>query len=349
MTTFHMDIHRILPGRRWKLSRLRLSLAGPLSLFILIVLIYYIWLQQGTIQDTRKSEIRGACTALKDSLDLRYHPVTASVIYADDDKKIVYCLPPKTGCTVLKKAIGTASGKYNHDALTEAFKMEKNWFRQELSTRLAFNPSEYVHTEQYLNMIDLKPGINSTLIGREDYFKVVIVRDPYDRLLSAYKDKILSILKPGGEYYGAVPFMLTIQNAMRGQSGNKSFQSLDEFKRAKRHRPHIQNLSTLDEVLRYLGTVVDKSSAPTPERHFTTIYSACRVCDIHYDYIIKQETLHQDIMDLYKNILKYNADMLELLDPVNGPRSTKHGKTKQQYFAELSENAKKGSKIVSGT
>ena len=95
---------------------------------------------------------------------------------------------------------------------------------------------EYVHTDEYLRMIGLK-RVSPTLKLRTDYFKVIVVRNPYERILSAYKDKILSIPKPHGNIYGNVAFDTLVKQTMRGINS------------------HIKNISTFDEMLRYLNTI----------------------------------------------------------------------------------------------
>merc|ERR1712227_130338 len=283
-------------------------------------------MQMQARQTRRTNTLNTTCAKIKHKLQPKQcRPL--SCMYADDVKKIVYCLPPKAGCTVLKRAIGTISGNFNFTTLMNMF---PDKYRRRLSQQMKFNPSEFVHTRQWEQMVGLK-HVSYPLTGRTDYLKAIVVRNPFERFVSAYKDRIVSLQTPNGKVHGLAALDKSIRTTMRGATS------------------HIKNISSFSEALRYHAKISGEHSKEI-DRHFLTLYSACSPCDIHYDYVIKQETLYEDISNFYHNVLKSNISMEGLLDRSQGPTSKtkKYEKTLQEYYSEVKEDAKQAARIYLG-
>ena len=107
----------------------------------------------------------------------------------DDMRKIIYCSVPKVGSTNMKIALAKTGGVLN-DKYTEMLEKSKN-----ISSTLTHgSPSSYVHGAGFLKAANLKrlsSYSQEEIIERlENYFKFVIVRGPWSRLISAYNDKL---------------------------------------------------------------------------------------------------------------------------------------------------------------
>jgi hypothetical protein len=103
-------------------------------------------------------------------------------MYVDDDRRYVYCLVSKASCTSWKRTLLWMTGKDTvHD------------YR-----RLDDMPPGYVHNHRVQRSRAEENGRtwSKSEVGRllqgGDYFKFAFFRDPIDRLVSAYRDKILS-------------------------------------------------------------------------------------------------------------------------------------------------------------
>ncbi|KAI4490147.1 hypothetical protein M0804_004329 [Polistes exclamans] len=112
-------------------------------------------------------------------------------------------------------------------------------------------------------------NINKTLKKLQSTKKFLIVRHPFERLLSAYRDKLEHI--NGREYY---------------------------YKRFGRHITHKYRRHknstraklepTFEEFLEFIA------NEKYFDEHWAPYYDTCKPCTIHYDYILKFETFQED-------------------------------------------------------
>ena len=87
-------------------------------------------------------------------------------MYISHAHKILYMPVPKSGCTTIKKLL---------------------WFMES-----GFPPSGAIHTANpTMSFKDLRPILDMNPI--KSYFKFCVVRDPIDRLLSAYNHRVLAL------------------------------------------------------------------------------------------------------------------------------------------------------------
>uniref|UniRef100_A0A452V8X0 Carbohydrate sulfotransferase n=1 Tax=Ursus maritimus TaxID=29073 RepID=A0A452V8X0_URSMA len=126
------------------------------------------WKETDVAQETRRSFLQEFCKkygGVSRPQSHLFHMV--SRIYVEDKHKILYCEVPKAGCSNWKRILmvlsGLASSAYNisHDAVHYGKHLKK------------------------LDSFDLK-GIYTRL---NTYTKAVFVRDPMERLVSAFRDK----------------------------------------------------------------------------------------------------------------------------------------------------------------
>lgn len=95
-------------------------------------------------------------------------------IHISIKNKIVYFEIPKTGCTTIKNILLRAElGQF--EALSDGFNDSDV---HSLSSSVLLRP------------FNLNPSMFDEILNSKDFFKFAIVRDPVERLLSAYLDKI---------------------------------------------------------------------------------------------------------------------------------------------------------------
>ena len=164
------------------------------------------------------------------------------MLAVDDDLKLIYCVIPKVGTTTWKRAIAKSR------------EIEPRINRWNLWKRL----SNYTEEER-----------NERL---KTYFKFVFVREPLQRLLSAYKNKFLQIPSYTKD------LRKEIVQSLRPQ----------DFK------PEGKNFVKFKEFIQYF------SSNMSRDQHWRRYEKLCHPCVIDYDFIGHLETLKEDAALLLK-------------------------------------------------
>ena len=164
------------------------------------------------------------------------------MLAVDDDLKLIYCVVPKVGTTTWKRVIAKSR--------------------------------------------EIRPGINRWIMWRrlsnytveemnehlKTYFKFVFVREPLQRLLSAYKNKFIQIPRYTSE------LRKEIVQALRPQ----------DFK------PNGKNFVKFQEFIQYLSNNMSRN------QHWRQYEKLCHPCVINYDFIGHLETLKEDAALLLK-------------------------------------------------
>ena len=115
----------------------------------------------------------------------------------------------------------------------------------------------------------------------ESYFKFTFVREPFERILSAYKDKFVYLRKydrPILEFHG--------KEILKNFRPNASQRALKEL-----------NDITFREFIEYLVTKGSKRSTSVMDWHWDNYVNICGMCSIEYDFIGHYETMEQDLAD----------------------------------------------------
>ena len=176
-----------------------------------------------------------------------------------------------------------------------------------------------VHTPEYMKRVGMEfvHRLSHTMLN---YTKIILVRNPLDRMISAYEDK----------------FMPKVSFRLRALEQYITAQRRNTEMKYERRPTGI----TFNEFVLGMGEV---GFPPNQMQvHFNTYYSICRICQITYDYIVFQETLMDDASYIFKHILKSDMDPHQLLNPRKGPTSDENHSnlTKHQRYATLTPRAK---------
>ncbi|XP_043299992.1 carbohydrate sulfotransferase 9 isoform X2 [Cervus canadensis] len=209
------------------------------------------WKRIDATQEKRRSFLREFCKKYGGVSRPQSHVFhMVSRIYVEDKHKILYCEVPKAGCSNWKRILMVLNGlapsadNISHDAVHYGKHLKK------------------------LDSFDLK-GIYSRL---NTYTKAVFVRDPMERLVSAFRDKF----EHPNSYYHPVFGKAIIKkyrpNACEEALNNGSGVKFKEF-------------------IHYL---LDSHRPVGMDIHWEKVSKLCYPCLIHYDFVGKFETLEED-------------------------------------------------------
>ncbi|XP_045151996.1 carbohydrate sulfotransferase 9 isoform X2 [Echinops telfairi] len=209
------------------------------------------WKNTDRTQETRRSFLREFCknyVGVSRPQAHLFHLV--SRIYVEDKHRILYCEVPKAGCSNWKRVLmvlnGLAPSAHNisHDAVHYGKHLKK------------------------LDSFDLK-GIHTRL---NTYTKAVFVRDPMERLVSAFRDKF----EHPNSYYHPV-FGKAIIKKYRPNACAEALHSGSGVK--------------FKEFVHYL---LDSHRPVGMDIHWEKVSKLCYPCWINYDFVGKFETLEED-------------------------------------------------------
>lgn len=173
-----------------------------------------------------------------------------SRIYVEDKHQLLYCEVPKAGCSNWKRVLMVLAG---------------------LADSTANITHDSVHYGKHLRKLDSYDP-KEVLRRLETYTKVIFVRDPMERLVSAFRDKF----EHPNSYYHPV----------FGKAIIKKY----------RHNADKEALATgsgvkFEEFIKYL---LDSRRPVGMDIHWEQISKLCYPCIINYNFIGKFETLEED-------------------------------------------------------
>ncbi|XP_074645789.1 carbohydrate sulfotransferase 11-like [Tubulanus polymorphus] len=226
----------------------------------------------------RLEQVRNVCQTLPE-YGKRVHVKATKLqdIFVNDKYKFLYCAIPKVSSTTWKKLLLKLSGfdvDFNVSA-TEIYDFDKQYRRGLESMSLKHYSAA---------------GIKYRL---KNYFKFVVVRDPLERLLSAYRNKFHN---ENNTY-----FPHTYGRQIIG---------------LYRKNPSSQDMHTGADVsfAEFVQFVVDPLTGDEQKSnaHWKTYYDLCLPCVVKYNLIAKYETLAADA----RHILK----LLNVADQIKFPK-----------------------------
>ncbi|XP_042310404.1 carbohydrate sulfotransferase 8-like [Sceloporus undulatus] len=176
----------------------------------------------------------------------------ARQLFVDENHKFIYCEVPKVGCSNWKKIlllltlnISRDTSEVNHSTIH--------------TTNLLKRLSSY-SPEQQLEFLST-------------YTKVMFTRHPLERLVSAYRDKLLH----SEPYYS-----ITVANKIKAFSNRKNYTTKVTFQE-------------------FVNYVVARNPKDM-DIHWQPMFLLCDPCNIHYDILGKLETLARDVDHVLKRI-----------------------------------------------
>lgn len=198
-------------------------------------------------------------------------------IYVDDKHQLLYCSVPKVACTNWKRILLVLSGRLN------------------TSHPMDISPS-LVHSPQYTNYLRTLSSYSVDEVQHrlEKYLKFMFVREPLERILSAYLNK----------------FTMGYNDYFRKRYGRKIVKRF-------RKRPSAHALKYGDDVtfLEFVRYLVSDHIRPL-NSHWRQYYKLCFPCVVRYDVIGKYETMQRDV--------QYVLEEARIGQKLKFPRSNKN-------------------------
>ena len=113
----------------------------------------------------------------------------------------------------------------------------------------------------------------------DNYTKILFVRHPLDRVISAFYNV---------KYFQA-------GTGMHGPGGH--------IRHAMKHMFRLESIAEL-EFTDFVRFITNKSLEDNfyYDRHFNSFAQSCRVCDVKYDYILKMESMSHDASPILKDM-----------------------------------------------
>ncbi|XP_017160675.1 carbohydrate sulfotransferase 8-like [Poecilia reticulata] len=214
-----------------------------------------------------------------------------SRLYVEDRFQLLYCEVPKAGCSNWKRVLMVLAGRARST--------------QDI-------PHDAAHYSNQLRRLDSydRAGIAERL---QTYTKVLFVREPFERLVSAFRDKFES----PNSYYHPV-FGRAIISRYRANATGSGLKTGAGV--------------TFREFVQYL---LDAQRPVGMDIHWERVGQLCSPCLIHYDFIGKIESLQEDADFLLRGIgAPGNLTFPDFKD--RNPREKRtSSRITQDYFSQL--------------
>lgn len=201
----------------------------------------------------------------------------------DDKHKVIFCASTKTLTTSFYRMFYEAvTGKrldYVH--------CRKCWYDQELG---------------WLDRLPIKE-IEKRL---EDYYKVMLVRHPLDRLRVSWKRGLVAHDESG-------PVMKEVGRKIVRRYRDIRPDTLEE---------EVNEGIEFEEFLRYVADVEEDQDS-THHRAWVPMHQMCHPCAIHYDFVAKMETIHEDAKHILTKV-NMTSDDSHLNELIHSRSQTVH-------------------------
>lgn len=214
---------------------------------------------QWRTQELRRRLVEDICSRYLPGMSGRVPSRThMDMVWAEDQSRLLYCEVPKAGCSNWKRVLMVLAG-YADSALDI--------------------PHDIVHFHnqlQHLSHFEL----DDVLQRIRTHTKVLFIRDPFERLVSAFRDKFEN---PNNYYHTA--FGRAIISRYRANASQRALNSGDGV--------------TFREFVQYL---LDPRRPVGMDVHWERVSVLCQPCMIHYDFIGKFENMNSEADFLLQSI-----------------------------------------------
>ncbi len=218
-------------------------------------------------------------------------------LLVDDVRRFIWCVVPKVACTTWKRIleISLYVGKTDDQR----------------------NLSEDVHNIRFYRKIGLRHLDNYSTeeiqYRLDNYFSFMFVRDPYARLLSAWKDKLKN---------------------WRSSFRQTGMHIINEYRyNSRENLAEPSDFVQFDEFIRFLADKEKRGSALN--KHWKPYEYLCYPCEIKYDFIGKLETMSEDAKVVLDKMNAFEA-FSEFPAPYHGAQTSRNDALR--YYANISQD-----------
>uniref|UniRef100_A0A8D1FR26 Carbohydrate sulfotransferase n=1 Tax=Sus scrofa TaxID=9823 RepID=A0A8D1FR26_PIG len=251
------------------------------------------WVSLHQSQQERKRVMREACAKYRASSSRRaVTPRHVSRIFVEDRHRVLYCEVPKAGCSNWKRVLMVLAGLASS------------------TTDIQHNTVHYGSALKRLDTFD-RQGILHRL---STYTKMLFVREPFERLVSAFRDKF----EHPNSYYHPV-FGKAILARYRANASREALRTGSGVR--------------FPEFVQYL---LDVHRPVGMDIHWDHVSRLCSPCLIDYDFVGKFESMEDDA-NFFLSLIQAPRN---LTFPRFKDRHSQEARTTaritHQYFAQLS-------------
>ena len=238
------------------------------------------------------------------TLDTRFNPMrklpreAQNHFLVDDKYRLVYCHVPKVASTSWIRVFLVLSGVFNHTYDAD----------QAFVNRGAM---------QHLRLLSTYDGRDVQAI-LNNYTKFLFVRNPYSRLLSAYRNK----LESRSRHTGRPPWRSWI-DLIKRQNQNKSTTGVNGH-------TETSDLS-FAEFVRFVSNPKTKTS----NKHWSPLVNRCHPCHINYTFVGKIESLETDVEYMFQLT---KIDKLVKFPDAEGSSPTNSTELMTSYYVNVTLN-----------
>lgn len=219
----------------------------------------YHYINKTQEQEERKFRLYQFCNSFPQNRPKR-SPYLAHHIYSDK-KKVIYCYVPKVACTNWKRII---------------YQFEKGINATILMDRQTIHKQGFKHIS-YANRYKLK----------RNYYTFLFVRHPFERLVSAYRNKFVQ------------PFPDDLR--FQKEVGVKIIQKY------RKNSTITNNTCTFTEFVQFVIDKTAREGSHKLNEHWQPHSDLCSICYARFDFIGKYETLVEDSRIILNNINANNS------------------------------------------
>ncbi len=231
---------------------------------------------------TRLKKIQQNCNELQlNNVDILKLPkFHLQNIIIDQKHKFFYCYTPKVACTTWKRMLMVITGLWNN-------------------TNFETIPGRIVHKPKYFKKFSTLT-LNEKKEALNNFTKFMIVRDPFERLLSAYRDKLETYINSEPVFQSIAKIIVKNRHLLQKYVPfeNKTLEEIN-----KKHHYDVK----FYQFIQYLLSPVTAALKNHPHNeHWKPMYELCHPCLINYTIIAKYETVEDDSNFVLDKIGVYN-------------------------------------------
>ncbi|XP_029949519.1 carbohydrate sulfotransferase 12-like [Salarias fasciatus] len=236
-------------------------------------------------QRARKQRIEDVCSEMRSthkfpSMTRSFNQIPNNELghfIVDDKHQIIYCYVPKVACTRWKSVMIILSQSQISPLTGKPYTDPKEIPRDVVHNRIShLTFDKFIHIYGSQSRSQMKTKLQT-------YTKFLFVRDPFVRLISAFRDKLG---KPDQYFY-----MRFGSKILRHYGHVSSLPNIAEEAFAAGFKPTFQQFIT------YL---LDPKRKEVLNEHWLQAYRLCHPCQVKYDFIGQHETFNTDAKQLLK-------------------------------------------------
>ncbi|XP_078668256.1 carbohydrate sulfotransferase 12-like isoform X1 [Branchiostoma floridae x Branchiostoma belcheri] len=245
-------------------------------------------------QSRRLATLKAYCE--KNSLDPSQTQVKSHLVFLENIQT-AYCYVPKAGCTTMKTLFYNLEHNKTERTIyishAEFFKNKDSYTARHEHTR------RWIHLQWFKTLGSYSEEEASLRLAT--YRKIIVVRDPLERLASAWINKFVEMPKIERDFWWTMELNHGLRTYRERNRPDKSSKSKVKEERTFNDRKPVSFRDFLYAV----------SKKVFDNEHWISINRLCLPCQINYDFIAHTDTIASDVrLFLKKNNITANEDVL---------------------------------------